>query len=282
MKYLIVSADDFGLAKGINEGIVRARGEGIVTSINVMPSGNAFFDAVERLNVINQKEVGAHLSLTASLPVTEINKVKSLVTAGGAFHKSYSAFFASLFSGKINKDEVYRELKSQLDRVRHAGLKMTSLSSHEHIHMMPEILKIFIALAKEYGIPSVRYLHKDAFIPPLSAKKIFKKMVLGYFDGKMGKLLKDSGLTYTDYFMGFLDAGNIKEDILIGMIDCLKDGTTELVSHPGFLSPEVLDRCVFHRNCETDLAALTSRRVKRLIEEKGIKLIPFSELTIKV
>ena len=84
-------------------------------------------------------------------------------------------------------------------------------------------------------------------------------------------------MLYTDNFLGFFDSGNIREETLIKMLNNLPEGTTELVTHPGFISAEVLDRCIFHRNCETDLAALTSRRVKKVIADNNIKLISFGE-----
>ena len=46
MKYLIVSADDFGLTKTTNQGIAKAYNEGIATCIQFMPSGAAFEHAL--------------------------------------------------------------------------------------------------------------------------------------------------------------------------------------------------------------------------------------------
>jgi predicted glycoside hydrolase/deacetylase ChbG (UPF0249 family) len=48
MKRLILNADDFGMTRGVNEGIIRAHREGILTSTTLMADGEAFDDAVER------------------------------------------------------------------------------------------------------------------------------------------------------------------------------------------------------------------------------------------
>lgn len=278
MKYLIVSADDFGLSESIDNGILKACEEGIVTSVNVIPSGAAFFGAAASLKAAALKEVGAHLSLTETAPVTEADKIPTLVGPDGNFHKNYTGLFARLLLKRIDRGQIYVELKNQLDRLKTTGIPVTSLSSHEHIHIFPDILEIFIKLAKEYGIPSIRYLHKDRFLPPFRISKIYKKMILGCFDAKGKRLMDAAGLDYTDNFFGFLDSGQINERILIRMLNALPEGTTELVTHPGFISAEVLYKCVFHKNCETDLAALTSRRVKQAVADNGIKLIPFSEM----
>jgi len=278
MKYLIVSADDFGLSNSINDGILKACEEGIVTSVNVIPSGAAYYGAAGLLKTFGLKEIGAHLSLTETSPITEVDKIPTLVGSNGSFHKSYTGLFAHLLLKKIDRGQIYLELKNQLERLRSTGIQITSLSSHQHVHIFPAILEIFIRLAKEYGIPYIRYLHNDRFLPPFRISKVYKKMILGFFSAKDERLMEAAGLEYTDNFFGFLDSGQISEEILIRMLNKLPDGTTELVTHPGFISAEVIYKCVFHKNCETDLAALTSRRVKQALRHNGIKLIPFSQL----
>ena len=279
MKYLIVSADDLGLSESINRGIIKGYEEGIVTSLNVIPAGEAFYDAMALMRAAKTKEVSAHLTLTEPGPVTEADKIPSLLTKGDRLHESYAGFLPNFLLGKINKGQIYIELKNQLERLKASGLPITNLSSHQHIHMLPGILEVFIRLAKEYNIPSIRYPRKDAFLYPYRPKKIFKKIILGYFAGKMKKAFDEASICYTDNFLGFLDSGDICEEILVKMLNRLPEGTTELVTHPGFISSDVLDRSIFHRCCETDLAALTSRRVKKIIADKGIKLISFGEFS---
>jgi spore maturation protein SpmA len=61
MKYLLVSADDFGLTKTINEGIVQAYKEGIVTCVNLMPTGEAFESALKLAKMTGLVEVAQRL-----------------------------------------------------------------------------------------------------------------------------------------------------------------------------------------------------------------------------
>lgn len=278
MKCLIVSADDFGLSDSINDGILKACQDGIVTSVNVIPSGASYYGAAGLLKTAGIKEIGAHLALTETSPVTEAEKITTLVGPNGNFHKSYTGLFAHLLLNKIDREQIYLELRNQLERLRLTGIQITSLSSHQHVHIFPAILEIFIKLAREYGIPYIRYLDNDILLPPFKISKIYKKIILGLFSAKDKYLMERAGLDHADNFFGFLDSGRIDEDILLRMLNKLPEGTTELVTHPGFISAEVLYKCVFHKNCETDLAALTSRCVRKAIEDNGIKLIPFSQL----
>ena len=175
MKYLIVSADDLGLSESIDRGIIKGYEEGIVTCLNVLPTGAKFYEAMALLRVTKAKEVSAHLALTETAPVSEAAKIPSLIAEDGAFHKSYIGFLSDFLQKKIDRDQIYIELKNQVERIKEASFPITSLSSHQHIHMLPGILDIFVRLAKEYDIPSIRYLHNDRFSYPYSAKKIFKK-----------------------------------------------------------------------------------------------------------
>lgn len=277
MKQLIVAADDFGLTKSVNEGIARAHQEGIVTSVNILPGGDAYEDALKTAGDIGLNEIGAHLALTEIKSVAVSSRIPSLADFDGNFYKGHNQFFAKFLSGAIKLEEVYTEWKAQLEKVRASGLSITNLSSHEHIHMVPQLLDIFIRLAKEYDIPAIRYPHADRSYLPANLNLMGKRMVLSCFAGKMGKALKASGVVSPDHFRGFFDAGNINERILLSILDDLEDGVTELVCHPGFLGPEILEKYTFHKNCETELFALTGRRVKARADQKCVGLISYAE-----
>ena len=61
MKQLILNADDFGLTHGVNEGIILAHRDGILTSATLMANGPAFDEAVERARANPKLGVGCHL-----------------------------------------------------------------------------------------------------------------------------------------------------------------------------------------------------------------------------
>lgn len=282
MKYLIVNADDFGLAKSVNDGVRKAYREGILTSVSVIPSGEAYGDAAESVTGLGLREIGAHLSLTETVPLTEPDRIPTLVGRDRWFHRSRNEYFARFFLGRIDIGHVYIELKRQLDELKKIGLPITNLSSHEHIHMIPAMLGIFITLAKEYGIPAIRYPHNDTPVKKFSPEKLYRGLVLAAFRNSMKSALDNASLAYPDHFGGFMDSGKMDEARFLEMLENLRDGTTELVTHPGFLGPMVLNRYRFHLNCERELHGLTSPRVKRVIKEKGITLISYHEFLSKI
>lgn len=281
MKQLIVAADDFGITESVNEGIVRSHEEGIVTSLNFMPTGEAFDDALRRAKSIGLDEAGVHLALTETVSVTESSKISSLADAEGRFYKGHTQFLLKYIAGSIDLDEVYVEWRAQLQKVSTAGIRITNLSSHEHIHMLPEFLDIMIKLAKEYDIPAIRYPHDDRSSRRMDMKAICKSLALLYFKGNMARALNAAGITSPEHFLGFLDSANITEDVLLDIITNLEDQTTELVCHPGFLGPEVLNQYRFHKNSEAELYALTSPRVKKLAADIGVNFVSYAEFLSK-
>ena len=281
MKSLIVAADDFGLAKSINQGIIKAYKEGIITSINYMPSGDDFRDALELAEDIDIKEIGAHLSLTETSPVTDPKLIPSLIAKDGRFYKGRADFVTRLFTGKISYQEVYLELRNQLEALGKTGLKISALNSHEHMHMLPSILNVFIRLAKEYDISFIRSLDTDMIHKPMTFSKIYKLLIINSLGKSMRRSIKEAGVISADNFIGFLDSGKIDEDILADIIRNLKKGVTELICHPGFLSRQVLEKFKFYINCERELYALTSPNVKKLIKGTDIRFITYGYNTVK-
>lgn len=267
MKYLIVTADDLGLTGSINEGIARAYCEGIVTDTSVIPTGEAFDDAVRVVKNLKLEGIGAHLALTETRPLLKSSR----------FYRNHNAFFFKSIFGDIDTDGIYDELKAQVELLRSHGLKITHINSHEHIHVIPKIFDIFLRIAKEYNIPAIRFPASDRGAKISRFGEIYKKTILSYFAPGMKKALAGSMLMTTDFFIGLLDAGKLHEDSLLEILKNLKDGVTELVTHPGFLSPEVMDRYSWHAGAETELAALTANRVRNAVKRPDIRLVSFGE-----
>lgn len=275
----IVTADDFGLTKSINDGIAQAFTEGVVTSVNLIPTGAAFDDAVATAAALKLGEVGAHLALTETTPLTDPKEIRSLTAADGSFPRGYAELFVKRMAGQVDDGLVYRELKKQLERIKATGIPITNLTGHEHIHMAPGILDIFIRLAEEYHIPAIRYPCEAWKGWRFTPKRIAKYCIRSFCCPRLKRALAAARLAHADHFFGFFDSGRLTEDILVKAIPFLREGTTEIVAHPGYMSPEVFERYGWHRNCETELFALTSRRVKQAFADNMITLTSYGKLS---
>jgi predicted glycoside hydrolase/deacetylase ChbG (UPF0249 family) len=243
-KHLIVTADDVGLHRGMTEGAIRAHREGVVTACSVVANGVAFYDAVERLRDVPSLEIGVHLTLVEERSLT-----------GMRFPTSYVGFV------REQKDRVAieRELRAQIERVLAAGLHVTHLNGHQHVHMWPHVFAIVSNLADEYGIGYVRRVRDRG-----GRGGIMRRLSIAALNA-----LGTGGST-----IGVMEAGHLTADRIIDLLRHVKR-TTELVTHPG-IDVDAYPHWKYDWNGET--AALCDPRLRKAIADRGIQLVTPSEL----
>ena len=71
MRKLTVTADDLGLSSGVNEGIVEAHANGIVTSASLMVGGRAARDAAAAVTKYAALSVGLHFVADRSVDLDD-------------------------------------------------------------------------------------------------------------------------------------------------------------------------------------------------------------------
>src|ERR1039457_2620927 len=82
---LIVNADDFGRSHSINEAVVRAHQEGILTSASLMVNEPGLDEAVALARENPKLGVGLHLTLLVGHSALPPEKIPSLVNDCGEF-----------------------------------------------------------------------------------------------------------------------------------------------------------------------------------------------------
>ena len=134
-RYLIVNADDFGLSRSVNRGVIEAHEHGIVTSASLMVDRPAAFEAATYARARDQLDVGLHAELDAW-------RVARLPRKGTARSRAALERHAS------------EELKRQLERFRVlVGRDPSHLDSHQHRHLQESVLPVFERSAHELGVP---------------------------------------------------------------------------------------------------------------------------------
>src|SRR5271167_1918414 len=156
MKELILNADDFGMTRGVNEGIIRAHREGVLTSTTLMACGAAFDDAVERAKATPGLAVGCHLVLVGGYAISPGKEIRSLVDEEGRLPEALSAFVARVSTGRVQMEEIGREMRAQIEKIRAAGIEPTHLDTHKHTHAHPIVMEALGRAAQATGITRVR------------------------------------------------------------------------------------------------------------------------------
>lgn len=287
MKQLILNADDFGLTRGVNEGIIRAHREGILTSATLMACGAAFDHAVELAKLNPRLGIGCHLVLVGGKAVAPLEGISSLASKDGRLPDSLASFVARLSTGMIRPKEIERELRAQILKTRAAGIDPTHLDTHKHTHAHPVVMGALSRVARELGIPRVRKPmenlrdswessrgERSAMLPELFAATA-ARMVTPIFESTSRRY----DLRSPDHFLGLARTGRLRPEALRRMIGTVQEGSTEIMLHPGISDSElqtIETRLSWQRNSEMD--ALIDPAVKSAIEEHGIRLITYGEL----
>lgn len=149
---LIVHADDFGLAPGVDAVIQDTLRSGAVTSTSLLLGAPHSSEALRWAADHPHYDYGVHLNLTHGRPVLPASSVPSLVTRAGEF-PSLSRLLVRYVTRRLRLDEVRAELTAQIDAVRRAGVPLSHLNSHQHVHLLPRVFTdVMIPLAKEENL----------------------------------------------------------------------------------------------------------------------------------
>lgn len=117
MNRVIINADDFGIHTEVNQAVIEACGQGVLTSTSLLANGPAFDQAVDLVRKCPKLGIGIHLSLVGSLPtVLSAKEVPTLVQSDGLLPESYTEVIKRACQGKLDYGQVYREFDAQMER----------------------------------------------------------------------------------------------------------------------------------------------------------------------
>ncbi len=279
-KRLIVNADDFGSSMAVNAGVARACRGGVVTSTSLMAGGAAFDDAVARLDELPQLGVGVHLTLAVGQAVLPPDAAPTLVSPEGALPRTPAAFARRFLSGGISLADVRAELAAQMEKVLAAGVRVTHLDGHQHLHNFPGVAAVVVELAGRFGVPAAR-LCRCRLWPP-GRRWLARQLALRLCAEAFGRLARRAGLKLPDGLEGQEWGGALTAERVVAMVEGLGPGTWELLCHPAgpAAAPHEAaapgDAAGFDRG--GDLAAVTAPAVRAALEEAGVRLINYAAL----
>src|SRR5947199_3100405 len=130
--YLIIRTDDAGFSHSVNRALQRLIDTGLPLSVSVMFACPWYQETVEILKRHPEVAGGIHLTLNSEWknyrwgPVAGASAVPSLVDADGFFFPSSKA----LEDHHPDLKEVETELRAQIQRALHSGLKIDYVDYH--------------------------------------------------------------------------------------------------------------------------------------------------------
>lgn len=273
---LIVNGDDFGISREVNQGIIRAYREGILTSCSLMVTGDAFENAVSLARTHDGLAVGVHLVTVMGKSVLPHSRIPTLVDRQGNFPSDPTVAGLRYFFSARARRELERELAAQFEKFAATGLPFSHVDSHLHMHVHPVIFKYALELAEEYGVRymrvpeddlalAVHYLGNDTLA--LSAQAIVFKLLCR----RMRRKLNGKGFTVPDRVYGHFLSGRMSEDYVLLVLDQLRNGLHEIYFHPGYYEGKAESLSPDKHRLMSEFRVLLSNRVRRFIETSNIQ-----------
>ena len=290
MKRLIVNADDFGLTANVNRAILDGHCRGVITSTSLLANGEAFESAVALARQASRLGVGVHLNLTEGKPVATGLDIPSLVNGRGRFKRAPAGLWRALVSGRVSAAHIEKELRAQIEKVLATGVVPTHLDSHKHVHALPALGKMAIKLAPEYRVPAIRCLAERRrgagrllWRYPRATRTVLRQLsnscALAAVSRRWAGELERAGLVCASDFYGLTATGFLDEETMREILSSLRDGTSELMCHPGWVDDDLRrtpTRLVGQR--ETEFRALTSPAIKLQARDLGIQLVNYRDI----
>jgi predicted glycoside hydrolase/deacetylase ChbG (UPF0249 family) len=243
---LIVNADDFGLTRGVSEGILAAHRHGIVTSTTALVTSRIESEHVARARD-SGLGIGLHVNLTLGRPLTS---GASLVDESGRFVRD-----ARRAAARASAREVDAEIAAQVERFMDLFERPpTHLDSHHHVGALSPVRESVLATARRLGVP-VRSQDATSRVRARSA-----------------------GLKTPDHFFGESgpDAYWSRARTL-AHLHALPPGVSEFMSHPGRFDDD-LAYSRYARQREVELIGLGTLSARAAAAALRIDLIHFGHL----
>lgn len=259
MKYLIINADDYGLTPQVSAGIRKAHLDGILTSTTVLVNQP---DIEAEVNTVMKDcpklGLGVHLNITDEMPpLLPPERLPSLMSL------SDRTVFPENKTLRANMDklsllEIEAEWRAQIERfVKLVGRKPDHLDSHYHDSFMSMgTMEVMLRLANEFQC-AVRMLPdpQRLWLPQLKVTAPHPNFFVD------------------DFYAEGASLANLQK-----IIAELKDGVTEVMSHPALPDPTLKFKTGYADTRPLELEALTAPAARESLQAAGVQLISFADL----
>lgn len=287
---LVLCADDYGLAPGVDAAIRDLIAAGRLTATSVMSLCPHWRPDAAALRELKDKaDVGLHFTLTDQPP---LGPMPLLAPAGRLppLGRLMGWAYRGTLNGAAARAEIRDELSRQLDAFTRAwGGPPDHIDGHQHVHQLPGIREAVVdaltALPGTYvrlcGEPVAAVLRRGVAVP--------KTLLIGGLGGRLARMVRVRGIPANSRFAGVYDfAGSrpfaeLMPRFLEGLEEGLDGGADGepaarplVMVHPGLPDAELrrVDSLVEPRLAEYD--HLRGPEFAALLERRNIRLTRFA------
>lgn len=224
---LKIIADDLGLHKSVNDGIIFLLKKGKIDGVSLMANGEAFDDAIKQCLDFKFSNIGIHLNLVEQ---------DSLIS-DKPMPKNHRVFLLKYILGLVGEDYIRQEFEAQIRKCVQAGIRPSFVNGNQHLHLLPKIMDIVIDLVKKYNLQYIRIVNEPLSWNKGKLLRQTQLFLLNFLSKFARNKIRKAGLKCNDYFVGFIDAGRLgKNDIIKAkkLAQEYPNKIIELGCHPGY------------------------------------------------
>jgi len=260
---LVVTADDFGCTQAIDEGILEAQRDGIVTAASLFVTfPDMLAGSVPRLAAVPTLSPGLHVDLTWG-PAAWPERLRAQ-TAGVT---SFGALWRRVLTGRLPLAWIEEAVSAQFDAYLRTGLPLRHVDTHQHILGVTPVFRAVARCCAERGVEFLRVPREAPWgLKERPVRRFLRRRLAA--GKRYGRRLPVAGTVCT---------GQWSADRLAAVIARLPENTcTELICHPA--RPErtpspVVDRLRDRRPAE--LAALCAAPPREALARRHVTLRGF-------
>lgn len=283
-RLIIVNADDFGLCRSVNEGVVKLLAESRISSTTIMMNCSWSADAVSFIrDAVPEADVGIHWTLTSEWPNYRWGSIcRSRGTTSLTDQRGWFPSIVAETEQRADPEEVRAELIAQVEAARTAGLALTHADNHlgslYGFYSGKDMLPIVFDICAEFGLP----FRLPRCLLPVGGRTI--PVELQERAKIRARQAEDRGIVLPDYVTGpeyQLQKGDTYDSVKaegIGLLRELLPGVTEWIAHPSYVTDELR---AFHGHPEKrglELRFWMDEEVRAVLIEEQIRVIGWREL----
>ena len=243
MTRIILNADDFGLAPGINQSIVELNRAGALTSATLMATAAYTAPAAAETTATSGLSIGCHIVLVDGRPAVPRASIPALALASGSFRPSLGSFVRDLMLGRIPESQIEDEATAQIRHLQSLGVRIAHLDTHKHTHIFPRVLRPLLRAALGCGVRAIRNPFEPDWALKATRRAPASRQVqirlLRTQQREFLKLVKQAGLATSDGAVGVLATGTLNAETLSCLLNAMPNGTWEVVCHPGYVDADL-------------------------------------------
>ncbi len=268
---LVINADDFGFTPPINRGVIDAFERGVVTAVSMMVRQPGWRDAVHYASSVGPAlDVGLHINVSVGAPIT---RARSLIDDGTGGFLPVRALVTRSLARRVRADDVYVECVAQAEQIAQAGLTVTHLDGHRHLHLLPGVWEGVVMAAEALGNIPIRVPRERTRTREGVARHVKRLTLNGLAASAVRRLAPP--VEPLDFAGGTLHGDHRYLARVRSIVAALPAGISELMTHPGYASGSLPGGDVYDTPRELELRALTSTELRECLVAEGVVLTNF-------